>query len=195
MTKSSQASHDQLEAVLARMAAGDRAAVSALYAATSARLFGIALRVLGNRAEAEDALQEVYVKVWFNAGRYRPGELSPMTWLITVARNHAVDRHRKGQRRRSSDHDPIDEAVDLADPSPSPEEAVLASSLRGAVRDCLGQLKPPRGEAVVRAYVYGDSYVELAARYHVPLNTIRTWLRRSLVELRACLDPDEAGPR
>lgn len=182
------ATHDQLEAMLARMAAGDRAAVSALYAATSARLFGIVLRVLNDRAEAEDALQEVYVKVWLNAGRYRAEGLSPMTWLITFARNHAVDRLRKGQRRRSAYHDPIDEVFDLADPSPSPEEAVLAASMRGAVRDCLGQLKPPRGEAVVRAYAYGDSYAELAARYHVPLNTMRSWLRRSLIQLQKCLE-------
>ena len=78
---------------------------------------------------------------------------------------------------------------------PSTSPAVLAASLRGVVRDCLRRLRPPRGEAVVRAYVYGDSYAELAACYHVPLNTIRTWLRRSLIELRACLEPDEAGPR
>ena len=195
MTRSSQASRDRLEAVLARMARGDRAAVSVLYAATSARLFGTLLRVLGDRAEAEDALQEVYVKIWLNAGRYRAGALSPMTWLITIARHEALDRHRKRQHRRIRDHDPIHEVFDLADPSPSPEEAVLAASLRGALRDCLGQLKPPRGDAVLRAYVYGDSYAELATRYHVRLNTIRTWLRRSLIELRACLEPDGAGPR
>lgn len=195
MRRSSKATRDELEAMLARMAAGDRAALSVLYAATSASLFGIVVRVLDSRAEAEDALQEIYVKIWLNAGRYRAGGLSPMTWLITVARNHAVDRLRKRQRRRSSDHDPLDEVFDLADSSPSPEKAVLAASMRGAVRDCLEQLKPPRGEAVVRAYVHGDSYTDLAARYHVPLNTVRTWLRRSLVQLRACLDPDGAELR
>ena len=74
---------------------------------------------------------------------------------------------------------------------PSTSPAVLAASLRGVVRDCLRRLRPPRGDAVVRAYVYGDSYAELAARYHVPLNTVRTWLRRRLAQLQTCQAPDE----
>ena len=173
--------------MLARMAAGDRAALSSLYAATSARLFGIVLRVLGNRAEAEEALQEIYVKIWLNAEHYRPGAQSPMTWLIAIARNHAVDRLRR--RRPGVVFHSLDDVAELADPTPSPEEALLASSMRGAVRDCLAQLKPAHADAVCRAYIYGDSYAELADHYHVPLNTIRTWLRRSLIQLRNCLGP------
>ena len=90
-----------IEDLILRVAQGNRAAFQTLYDATSAKLFGIALRVLKDRTEAEEALQEVYVKIWHNAGRYEVNGLSPMTWLITLARNTAVDRLRK--LRRSGD--------------------------------------------------------------------------------------------
>ena len=176
--------HD-IEEMIARMAMGDRGALSGLYAATSAKLFGISLRILGDRAEAEDALQEVYVKVWHNAGRYRQNGLSPMTWLITVARNHSIDR----LRARPKGVAPLDEAAELADLAPNPEEALLASGLTGRIAACLDALDPDRADAVRRAYLGGEAYADLSARYAVPLNTIRTWLRRSLLKLRECLGP------
>lgn len=100
-----------IEDLILRVAQGNRAAFQALYDNTSAKLFGVALRVLNDRTEAEEALQEVYVKIWNNAGRYAVNGFSPMTWLITLARNTAVDRLRK--LRRTGDHAQIDErAVD-----------------------------------------------------------------------------------
>lgn len=173
-----------IEAMIARMALGDRAALGALYAATSAKLFGIALRVLGDRAEAEDAVQEIYVKLWRGAGRYQANGLSPMTWVITVARNHSIDRLRARRSRRAA---PMEEAAEIADAGPSPEEAAMASSLRGRIGECLGALDPDRADAIRRAYLGGEAYADLARRYGVPLNTIRTWLRRSLLRLRECL--------
>jgi RNA polymerase sigma-70 factor (ECF subfamily) len=178
------ASLNDIEGMIARMAMGDRGALSALYGATSAKLFGIALRVLEDRAEAEDALQEIYVKLWHNAGRYRSNGLSPMTWLITVARNHAIDRLRARRSQRAA---PIEEAEGIADGGATPEEAALAASLRGRIGDCLGTLEPDRADAIRRCYLGGEAYADLAARYGVPLNTIRTWLRRSLLKLRECL--------
>jgi RNA polymerase sigma-70 factor, ECF subfamily len=173
-----------VEAMLARMAMGDRAAFSALYSATSAKLFGVTLRVLGDRAEAEDALQEIYVKLWRKADLYRVNGLSPMTWLVTVARNHAIDRLRA---RRSGRAAPIDEVAEVADGAPGPEEAAIASSLRAQVEACLSTLEPDRARAVRLAYVQGETYADLATRFDVPLNTMRTWLRRSLLRLRECL--------
>ena len=102
----------EIEELIARMAMGDRGALSSLYAATSPKLFGITLRVLEDRHEAEDALQETFVKLWHNAGRYRSNGLSPMTWLITVARNQAIDRLRARRSRRSAS---IEEADEIAD--------------------------------------------------------------------------------
>lgn len=172
-----------IEAMIGRIALGDRQAFSSLYSATSAKLFGICLRVLDNRAEAEDALQEVFVKVWHAASRYQVIGLSPMTWLITITRNHAIDRLR--QRRAVSGD--MDELAELADLSPGPEALAVASSERGRIAGCLEQLEPDKADAVRRAYVEGETYEELAHRYGVPLNTIRTWLRRSLLKLKECL--------
>jgi RNA polymerase sigma-70 factor, ECF subfamily len=172
-----------IEAMIARVALGDRQAFASLYAATSPKLFGICLRVLGDRAGAEDALQEVFVKIWHNAGRYQVNGLSPMTWLITIARNHAIDR-RRALRTSTAE---LDEVAELADLSPGPEALAIASSDRARIAGCLGLLDPDRAEAVHRAYVDGDTYADLAVRFGVPLNTIRTWLRRSLLRLRECL--------
>ena len=108
----------EIEAMIARIALGDRDAFGALYDATSAKLFGICLRVLSNRAEAEDALQEIYVKVWHNAGRYQVNGLSPMTWLITIARNHAIDRLRLRRKAESRGGD-MDAVAAMADTAPA----------------------------------------------------------------------------
>lgn len=175
---------EDIEGMIARMAMGDRAALSQLYAATSGKLFGIALRVLGDRHEAEDALQEIYVKLWHNAGRYRVNGLSPMTWLVTVARNHAIDRLRARRGRGGAG---LEEVAEVADSGQTPEEAAIAASVRGRIRMCLEALPPERADAVRRAYILGECYADLAARHRVPLNTMRTWLRRSLLKLRECL--------
>jgi RNA polymerase sigma-70 factor (ECF subfamily) len=178
------ASVQDIEDMIARMALGDRQALSALYAATSAKLFGIALRVLEDRHEAEDALQEIFVKLWHNADRYRSNGLSPMTWLITVARNHAIDRLRAKRGRRTTG---VEELAEIADPGLNPEEMAMASSMRGRIGVCLQALPADRADAVCRAYLLGEAYADLAARHRVPLNTMRTWLRRSLLKLRECL--------
>ncbi len=172
-----------IETMIGRIALGDRLAFSSLYDATSAKLFGICLRVLNNRAEAEDALQEIFVKIWRNAGKYQVNGLSPMSWLITIARNHAIDR----LRSRRAAGGTMDEVAELADAAPGPEALAIASSEAGRIADCLGQLEPDRSDAVRRAYLEGETYNDLAVRYGVPLNTIRTWLRRSLLKLRECL--------
>lgn len=172
-----------IEGLIARVALGDRRAFTALYVATSAKLFGVSLRILDNRAEAEDALQEVFVKVWHKAGQYRFNGLSPMTWLITVARNTALDR----LRSRRAGTTELDEAAELADLSPGPEAAMFARSEAAHLARCLATLDPDRAEAVRRAYMVGESYAELAERFGLPLNIVRTWLRRGLQKLRDCL--------
>ncbi len=172
-----------IETLIARVALGDRAAFAALYDATSAKLFGICLRVLADRHEAEDALQEVFVRVWDKADRYAANGLSPMTWLITIARNIAIDR----LRVRKMPVETLEAVPDVADGGPTPEAAAIAASERARVAGCLDELEPDRAEAVRRAYLDGATYQELADRYAVPLNTMRTWLRRSLLKLRDCL--------
>ena len=172
-----------IENAIMRVGLGDRAAFSFLYDATSAKLFGVCLRVLGDRAEAEDTLQDVFVKVWHKADRYKANGYSPMTWLITLTRNTAIDR----LRARKAGNVDIDDAHDLSDGSPTPEAEAIASSERQRLNACFEELQADRSEAVRRAYLDGDSYKDLAARYDVPLNTMRTWLHRSLLTLKDCL--------
>ncbi|MDF1670416.1 MAG: sigma-70 family RNA polymerase sigma factor [Roseovarius sp.] len=173
-----------IENLIARVALRDRAAFGELYTRTSAKLFGVVLRVLDNRAEAEDVIQDAYVKIWRNAGRYTQNGFSPMTWLITIARNTAIDARRR-KTRTDVQSDAMLEQV--ADSAPGPEAAAIAASDRAALGSCLDELQQVRAEAVTRAYLEGDSYADLAAHFDVPLNTMRTWLRRSLLKLRECL--------
>lgn len=174
---------EDIEELIARVAREDRQAFQELYALTSAKLFGVSLRVLGRRVEAEEALQDSFVKIWRNADRYRATGYSPMTWLITIARNTAIDRLR-ARRARGED---LAEAEELPSAAPGPEAQAIASDERARLVACLDELEAERAEAVRGAYLYGHSYQDLADRFDVPLNTMRTWLRRSLLKLRACL--------
>ena len=170
--------------LIARTSMRDRAAFDVLYRQTSAKLFGVCLRILKDRAEAEEALQEVYVKIWTKADRFAVSDLSPISWLVAVARNHAIDVSGRGDSRRRI----IDVALDVADPSPGPEAMAVAGDENERIDNCLDELENDRAEAVRGAYLNGDSYAELAERHSVPLNTMRTWLRRSLMKLRECLE-------
>lgn len=178
------ATREEVESWLLACAGKDRAAFDQLYLHTSAKLFGICLRVLNDRAEAEGALQEIYVKIWQKADTYAANGMSPMTWLITVARNHAIDRLRKRRVTRGAG---LEEAEELPSADPGPEALAVKASEARALRSCLDELPEDRAEAVQRAYMLGETYAELAARYEVPLNTMKTWLRRSLLKLRECL--------
>ena len=170
--------------LIVRTSMKDRAAFDLLYRQTSAKLFGVCLRVLNDRAEAEEALQEVYVKIWTKADRFAVSDLSPISWLVAVARNHAIDRIR-ARRQATAD---IDTALDVADPAPGPEAMAVAGDEKERIHHCLEELEQDRAAAVRGAYLRGESYAELAARFSVPLNTMRTWLRRSLMKLRECLE-------
>ena len=170
--------------LIVRISLKDRAAFDLLYQHTSAKLFGVCLRVLGDRSEAEEALQEVFVKVWTKADRFAVSELSPISWLVAIARNHAIDRIRARHRPAAN----IDSTPDIADPAPGPEAAAVAGGEAERVHRCLDELDDDRAAAVRGAYLNGESYAELAHRHRVPLNTMRTWLRRSLIKLRECLE-------
>jgi len=139
--------------------------------------------VLNDRAESEEALQEIYLRIWDKAGMYAVNGLSPMTWLITLARNHAIDRLRKRARVASR----MEHADLVPDSAPGPAQAAEASLEAVALGRCLEELPPDRAQAVRGAYLDGASYAELAAHFDVPVNTMRTWLRRSLIKLKECL--------
>ncbi len=174
---------DPVAQLIEKCAGADRAAFRALYRDTSAKLMGVLLRMLRERAEAEDALQEVYTRVWLRAGRYDPAKGRGMTWLIAIARNLAIDRLRARPEAAS------DDGLDLVqDSAPRAETRLVAQGEARRMADCFDRLEPERAEAVRGAYLNGLSYLELATRHAVPLNTMRTWLRRSLLRLKECLD-------
>jgi RNA polymerase sigma-70 factor, ECF subfamily len=173
----------EIENLIARIALGDRAAFRALYSSTSAKLFGVCLRVLKNKTDAEDVLQEAYVKIWQNAVKYQVTGYSPITWLVAITRNQAIDR----LRSRRPDTAELSEAEEISDGSASPEQRVVMSGETNRLNQCLEKLSAGRAEAVKAAYMEGYSYQELADRLDQPINTVRTWLRRSLISLKECL--------
>lgn len=174
-----------LEQMIARVALGDRAAFEALYDATSAKLHAVCLALLKDRPEAEDTLQEVYVRIWRNADRYAANGLSPMTWLIAIARNRAIDRLRARAARPATA--PADAALTLACDAPSPETAAMRAQERSLLAACLSELGEPQAAAVRAVYLEGLTYADLAQREGVALNTLRSWLRRSLMRLKDCV--------
>ncbi len=177
----------ELERLIARVALGDRQAFALLYDSTAAKLFGACLRILKDRGEAEAAVQEAYVKIWQRADSFAAGRTSPVAWLVAIARHQAIDmlRRQRGPQANAAD---LETAAELADPSPGPERAAAAAETVARIDTCLEELERDRAAAVRAAYVEGFSYQELATRYAVPLNTMRTWLRRSLLRLRECLE-------
>lgn len=179
------ASDDELGQLISRVALGDRNAFSSLYRDTSAKLFSVCLRILRQQAQAEDALQDIYVKIWRRAASFAAGKSAPMAWLVTIARNHCIDMI----RARRPDPVDIDDAPALADETPDPEATAIGASEGRRIDQCLEELDADRAKAVVGAYVEGYSYQELAEEHGVPLNTMRTWLRRSLIKLKECLQP------
>ncbi|NLR97101.1 sigma-70 family RNA polymerase sigma factor [Rhizobium sp. P38BS-XIX] len=167
-----------------RVALGDRSAYTELYRATSPRLFAICLRILKDKSDAEEALQEIYIKIWQKAKSYATGAGAPSTWMAAIARNHAIDTI----RARKPVAEDIDEAFDITDDTtPSPEQWVLLSDEGRRIDACMGELDETHARSVRQAYVEGLSYLELAEELRVPLNTVRTWLRRSLLKLRECM--------
>ena len=174
---------DGLETLIAQVALRDQTAFARLYDATSGKLLAVCLRVLNDRGAAEDAMQDAFVKIWKNADRYKVTGHSAMTWLITIARNTAIDRLRA--RKLDRDIAPYSDRIAALDPSPE-QSAVAASEARRIV-GCMDELAPDRRAALTGAYLEGKSYKELSEQFDVPLNTMRTWLRRGLAALRECM--------
>ena len=178
------ASANDISRLLARAGDKDREAFSALYDATSAKLYGIILRILRRRDLADEVLQEVYVKIWEHAADFDPGRASPITWMATIARNRALDQVRK---RTPVSIEDTPEALDVPASDPDPLAALETSEDVRRLKACLDTLEPMKREIVVLAYLNGDSREQLSERFGAPVATIKTWLHRSLGLLKACL--------
>ena len=169
---------------LVRIPGGDRAALQTVYRLTSAKLFGVALRILGERSEAEDVLQEVYVTVWRKAADFDPNRASPMTWLIAILRNRAIDRLRA--TRQSRRMEPIEQASKVADSAITADYALESAQDYARLHGCLDGLAAHERSALRGAFFDGDTYEDLAARMSVPLGTMKSWIRRAMIKLKVC---------
>ena len=188
------AASDRLVACLARVALGDRKAFRTLYELTSARLLGLAFEILRERERAEEVLQEAYLSVWHSAGRYEPGVSRPMTWLINIVRNRAIDALR-AQRTRQHLNEPLDDSesdtfVDLA---PRPEQQYQRALTQVRFLDALERLTGCERQALALVIYRGLSLADIAAQCNVPLGTAKSWVRRGLTHLKN--DLDAAGTR
>jgi RNA polymerase sigma-70 factor (ECF subfamily) len=180
------AARRQLAAALVRVAGGDRAALRVVYQDTSAKLFGVCLRILKDRGEAEDVLQEVFVTVWRRAASFDPGRASPITWMVAIARNRAIDRLRASAISRCME--PIESADAVSDPAPAAVERVELAQQHQRLSRCLEELEARQASAIREAFLDGTTYEELATRMSVPLGTMKSWIRRGLLKLRTCLE-------
>jgi len=174
----------ELVRLLAAVADGDQAAFERLYAATRAKLYGVVLRILRRADLADEVMQEAYLKIWNSAGQFDPALASPITWMVTIARNRAIDLARK-KRDVSVEETPgvLERAAESVDPLAARERS---EELRRLL-DCLGRLDPDGRRLMLLAYYNGLSREQLAAKLGRPVNTIKTWLRRSILAVRECL--------
>lgn len=175
---------DGLADLLGRIAARDAAAFSALYKATSAKLYGVVARILPRGDAAADALQEAYVRIWEKAGEFDPAKGSPLAWMATIARNRALDEVRRVRPGSLEDlPESFEPAADQVDPLAARERS------EGLVKllICLQALDEEKRAVVLLAYYRGLSREALALRFGRPVPTIKTWLHRSLAQLRDCL--------
>jgi RNA polymerase sigma factor (sigma-70 family) len=173
-----------LDQALENIASGDRDAFAEVYRRTSVKLLGVCRRILPERQEAEEVLQDIYLTVWRRAGAFDATRGSAMTWLITLARNRAVDRLRASGRRPT---DPIEYADHVADPAPDAETQAIALDDSARLTFCLGQIDGTDASLIRTAFFEGATYTELAERVARPLGTIKSRIRRALVSLRECL--------
>jgi RNA polymerase sigma-70 factor, ECF subfamily len=194
MTPSSpQAASTIAPTLLARVAKGEQQAFSQLYDLSSTLLFSIALRILGNREQAAELLQEVYLEIWSKVVRYDVGRGTPIAWLITLTRSRAIDRLR--MRRTRTQHTTVNTGNSqamppLADYNPPPFEAQADQELRAHVSHILSTLPQAQQQAIELAYYEGLSHTDISARLNQPVETTKTRIKLGMAKLRESLRQD-----
>ncbi len=179
----------ELIALIDRVAGRDEVAFKALYDQTSSKLYGLAMRVVGNREWAEDVLQEAFLHIWRAASDYR-GHLSPpMAWMGLIVRSRALDFLRRRSAERANLTQELDDVLEatLEGDTPNPMDTALASQQAWALHQCLTRLENQQREVVSLAYLRDLSHSELAMQLRLPLGTVKTWIRRGLEQLRVCM--------
>ena len=173
------------EALLQACASGDRTALYSLYKGTAPQLFGLALSVLRRRELAEEIVQDCFVLVWRSAHTFDPGRGTAMAWLARIVRNRCIDVIRQRGRETPLDNASIE---GLEDPMTSPADLAALSRDASRLRHCLDELAECPRKILMLVYYEGLTYQEAAVRFGVPLGTVKSWIRRSLVRLRDCME-------
>lgn len=171
--------------MLAGVARGDEAAFAELYQVTSPKLYAVALRILRSKEAAEDVVQDSYFKIWERAGDFDPGIAAPVTWMAAIVRNRALDEVRRRGARPQADVSVLDE---LESDDEHPLDVLGRREDVDRLRRCLEGLEPDKQQIVRLAYLDGMSREALAKRFDRPEGTIKTWLHRSLAQLKGCLE-------
>ena len=181
-----------LVALIRRVASGEQSAVTAVYDATNRLVFGLILRIVGDRATAEEVLLDVYTQVWRQAATYEASRGVPIAWLMTIARSRAIDRVRAG-RHDQQKKEPLDAIGEVSAAGVSPEEASVYSERQRLVRSALSTLAPEQREVIELAYYSGLSHSEIALKLGQPLGTVKTRTRLGMMKLRDMLRPILGG--
>lgn len=184
----SAADADELQALPGRMALGERAALERLYRSSAARLFAVVLQIQRERAVAEEVLQEVYIRAWRAAADFDPARGEVMAWLTGIARHGAIDSLRRARARPQAAPDGQAWLETLAADAPGPAERAAAGSQARRLHGCIDQLPDPQRQSLALAYFQGLSHAEVATQLGHPLGTVKSWVRRALQSLKACLD-------
>lgn len=171
--------------LLGRVAVGDARAFRELYEGVSPKLFGVCLKLLRQRDQAEEALQETFVRIWHHASEYHEDRGSPLGWMATIARYRALDLLRKKRDVLADSESYLDT---LADERPGPQEIHLQGVSSQALQGCLQELSEPQRNSIAMAYYQGLSHEELSSYLDTPLGTIKSWIRRGLISLKRCLE-------
>jgi RNA polymerase sigma-70 factor (ECF subfamily) len=172
------------DATLLACGKGDSAAFRALYDREAGKMLGIAMRLLKRQSLAEDAVHDAFVNVWNKAATFDPAQGNARGWMYTILRNRALNMLRTEGRL---DHQDAFETLLGAAPDEDPEAIVAGLSEASALRRCLEGLAPNRRSVLVLAYVHGLTHGEIAGRLGVPLGTMKSWVRRSLLALKECM--------
>ena len=181
--------NEPLSDLLSRCALGDRGAFAHLYELVSPKLYGIAMRLLKQRSQADDALQEAFSKIWYRAGSYRPDLGNPMTLITANLRNQSLDKlNAQGRQVRLLDREADYAELEFADPGSDPENETLHCDAAGRLDICMGQLRDQHRQCIAMIYWDGVTYQQLADTLETPLGTVKVWVRRGLEKLKQCLD-------
>lgn len=174
-----------LAGILGAVAQGDRDALAELYRATAPQLFGLALGIVRRRDLAEEALQETFVAVWRHAAGFDARRGTALAWMARILRNECFDLLSRHGRLAPLDPERAEAAPD---PTPGPDELARAGEDAARLKRCLDELEEKARASVMLAYYEGLTFEQMAARLAAPLGTVKSWIRRSLIRLKECLE-------